>query len=185
MSLLSDDFYTYDEFEAKRKQTDKWLEFIDGTIFMAPSPNIRHQEIASFLHGELYQVFKGMKCKVFSAPTDVLFEEKNGQKNRVMPDLFVTCKTDQFTENELLGPPEFIIEILSPSNKSHVMVTKLNLYMNHGVQEYWIVDPMEKRVFVYFQEEKADIHFDLVEINGLLKSQLFSNVEIDTNELFS
>ena len=185
MSLLNGDLNTYEEFEVERKKTDDLLEFIDGIIYMSPSPNIKHQEISSFLHGELYNALKGNQCKVFSAPTDVLFEDKkNDEKKRVIPDLFVVCNMDNFTENEVVGPPDFIIEILSPSNKSHDMVTKLNVYMNHGVKEYWIVDPIDKRILIYFLDNHDDIQFELVELDSTVKSRLFENVEIHTNDLF-
>lgn len=32
MSVLNEHFYTYEEFEAKRKETDRLLEFIDRVI---------------------------------------------------------------------------------------------------------------------------------------------------------
>ena len=40
------------------------------------------------------------------------------------------------------------MEIVSPSNSSHDYVRKLNLYMDAGVREYWIVNPMEQEVLV-------------------------------------
>ena len=186
MSLLNEHFNTYEEFEAERKNTDKLLEYIDGIIYMSTSPSIKHQEISSFLHGELYTALRNSKYKVFSARTDVLFvNEKKDEKKRVIPDLFVTCDTDNFTENELVGPPDFVIEILSPSNKSHDMVTKLNLYMNHGVKEYWIVDPIDKRILVYYLDENDEIQFNLAELDCHVKSRLFKEFEIHTNDLFS
>lgn len=116
MSLLNEHVNTYEEFETERENTDKLLEFIDGIIYMSPSPNIKHQEISSFLHGELYAALRGSKCKVFSASTEVLFnDEKKDEKKRVIPDLFVTCNSGNLTENEFVGPPDFVIEILSPS----------------------------------------------------------------------
>lgn len=153
---------------------------------MSPSPSIKHQEISSFLHGELYAAFRSSTCKVFSAPTDVLFDDENkDDKKRVIPDLFVACNTDNFSENELIGPPDFVIEILCPSNKLHDLVTKLNLYMNHGVKEYWIVDPMDKRILVYYIDENDDIQFNLVETGCYVKSKLFKEYVIYTNDLFN
>lgn len=185
MSLLNEHSNSYEEFEAERKNTDQILEFIDGIIYMSPSPSIKHQEIASFLHGELYSALRNSKCKVFSAPTDVLFDnEKIDDRKRVVPDLFVTCKSDNLTENELVGPPDFVIEILSPSNKSHDMVTKLNLYMNHGVKEYWIVDPMNERILIYYLDENDDIQFNLAELGRNVKSRMFKEFEIRTDDLF-
>lgn len=68
--------------------------------------------------------------------TDVLFDHTNDDaKKKVIPDLFVTCDPDNFTENEYVGPPEFIIEILSSSSASRDLVTKLDPYMNNDVKE--------------------------------------------------
>ncbi|MBU3190627.1 Uma2 family endonuclease [Clostridium bowmanii] len=44
------------------------------------------------------------------------------------------------------GVPTLIVEILSPSNESHDLVTKMNLYQHFGVNEYWIVNPKIKTV---------------------------------------
>lgn len=54
----------------------------------------------------LFEALKGSKCKVFSAPTDVVFyDEHKDEKRVVIPDLFVTCHSNQFTENEFVSPP--------------------------------------------------------------------------------
>ncbi len=186
MSLSNERYSTYEQFEMERQKTDGRLEYIDGMIYMSPSPSIKHQEISSFLHAQLYNVLKGTKCKVFAAPTDVLFDNNRpNEKKRVVPDLFVACNPDFFTENEYVGAPDFIIEILSPSNKSHDMITKLNLYMNSGVKEYWIVDPMENRIMVYFQDQDLDIQFKLALLGEVVVSNLFKGFKVDTKDLFS
>ncbi|GIO25231.1 Uma2 family endonuclease [Oceanobacillus sp. J11TS1] len=185
MSLTDKNFDTYEEFEKKQQQTDEILEYIDGIIYMSLSPGIKHQRISSYLHGELHHVLKNSNCEVFSAPTDVLFKHNENDNNkRVVPDLFVTCHPENFTEKEYIGAPEFIIEILSPSNKSHDLVRKLNLYMENGVKEYWIVDPMEKRIMIYTLDENGEVQFDLVNENGKAASRLFENFKIETKDLF-
>ena len=138
-------------------------------------------------HGELHNLLKNSDCEVFSAPTDVMFEQNendNNKNNSVVPDLFVTCYPENFTENEYVGAPEFIIEILSPSNQSHDLVRKLNLYMEYGVKEYWIVDPMEKRIMIYTHDENGEVQFDLVNGNGKATSRLFENFKVETKNLF-
>lgn len=183
---LRKEYKTYKEFVAERKSTDQYLEYIDGTIYMAPSPSIKHQEISSFLHGELYNALKNTDCKLLAAPTDVVFDHDNENKKKiVIPDLFVACNLEGFTENEYMGPPDFIIEILSPANKAYDMITKLNLYMNSGVKEYWIVDPMEERILAYFVDENHDIQFKLFDSKDIVKSKVFEVFEINVQELFS
>ncbi|WP_164667791.1 Uma2 family endonuclease [Virgibacillus doumboii] len=185
MGLLNVKHSTYEAFEKSREETDEILEYIDGVIYMSPSPSIKHQKISSYLHGELYKSLNGKDCNVFSAPTDVLFDNTDDDaKKKVVPDLFVTCDSDNFTENELVGPPEFIIEIVSPSSRSHDMVTKLNLYMNNGVKEYWIVDPIKNHIMIYVKDHNNEVQFDLINIGTVAVSKIIESFQINLNRLF-
>jgi len=40
--------------------------------------------------------------------------------------------------------PDWVCEILSPSNAAHDRVTKAKLYAEHGVQHLWLLDPGER-----------------------------------------
>ncbi|WP_234032385.1 Uma2 family endonuclease [Lentibacillus cibarius] len=101
MGLLSEKHSTYEEFEKLREKTNEILEYIGGLVYMSPSPSIKHQEISSYLHGELCNALKGKECSVFAATTDVLFDNPyDNARKKVVPDLFVTCNPDNFTENE-------------------------------------------------------------------------------------
>jgi Uma2 family endonuclease len=74
------------------------------------------------------------------APFDVYpLYDQGDEDTFVQPDIFVVCDRSKLQENRFNGAPKFIIEILS-SNRSHDMVTKLNLYQKAGVAEYWMVD---------------------------------------------
>ncbi|MDM8102499.1 MULTISPECIES: Uma2 family endonuclease [Oceanobacillus] len=104
MRLTDKNFNTHKELEVKQ-QTDEVLVYIDGIIYTSPPLSIKHQRISSFLYVELHNALKNSGCDAFSAPTAVLFEpnENNHNKNkRVVPDLFVTCHPENFTENENL-----------------------------------------------------------------------------------
>jgi len=48
-----------------------------------------------------------------------------------------------------LGTPDMIIEILSESTRGYDKVKKFNIYLEAGVREYWIVDPIERIVNVH------------------------------------
>jgi Uma2 family endonuclease len=50
-----------------------------------------------------------------------------------------------------------IVEILSISTRSKDMYTKLSKYKNAGVREYWMVDPLKKKVIVYHFENGDEI----------------------------
>ena len=85
------------------------------------------------------------KCEAFEAPTDV----KLNEKTVVIPDIFVACDPDNFDDQQYNGAPDWIIEIVSPSNAVHDFKDKLFLYKSSGVREYWIIDPMNEKVLVY------------------------------------
>ena len=56
-----------------------------------------------------------------------------------------------------------MIEITS-SNEVHDYVTKLKLYQNYGVKEYWIVNPKDESVLVYVFDENIHIEkYDFTE----------------------
>ncbi len=145
--------YSSDEFLAMTDLEGRY-ELISGEIYaMSPSPNDRHQAISIGISSIIWTYIRnnGGKCQVRYAPADV----KLNDEDTLQPDVFVVCDPDKLDEHGCVGAPDWVIEILSPSNIDHDMVTKLELYMKAGVREYWIVDPMNKRVLVYpFEEAK-------------------------------
>lgn len=71
--------------------------------------------------------------------------------NVVQPDLMVLCdyEKDIDASDKYKGTPTLAIEVLSPSSRSKDQVKKLDLYMESGIDEYWIVDPSNHAVVVY------------------------------------
>ena len=120
---------------------EKRIERIGGTEYAMSSPGFRHQLIVGRLFSQLDTQLAKHGCSPIIAPFDVypLFDQGD-EYTLVLPDIFVVCDKSKLRENRYNGAPRFIVEILS-SNRSHDMVTKLDLYQKAGVQEYWIVDP--------------------------------------------
>lgn len=79
----------------------------------------------------------------------------NDRKNIVEPDISVICDLHKLTDKGCTGAPDWIVEIVSPGNPGHDYIKKLNLYADAGVREYWIVNPQNQTVFVYFFEKTA------------------------------
>ena len=85
---------------------------------------------------------------MFYAPVLVEFPATG---DRVQPDiLFVSSERRGIIgENAVLGAPDLVVEILSPSTAHRDRGIKLDLYGQRGVREYWIVDPVEDVVDVW------------------------------------
>ncbi|TKC59091.1 Uma2 family endonuclease [Pedobacter hiemivivus] len=124
------------------------LELIRGKIFEMSAPLTFHQEVSREVAAELYIHLKGKKCSVFSAPFDVRFPKgSKDDKNIytvVQPDICVICDLQKLDRKGCIGPPNIVVEILSPSNNQKDLQIKYELYQEFGVKEYWIVDPNTK-----------------------------------------
>jgi Uma2 family endonuclease len=129
---------------------------------------------------------KGKKCKVFAAPTDIeLVSDKLPDRKVVIPDLSIICDGKGFIETKYVGVPTLIVEILSPSNQAHDLVTKFNLYMAYGVKEYWIVNPMKDAITVYaLNEEGLYEQADIKAGTGVVQSVCFPGLELKLEEVF-
>ena len=142
--------YTSDEFLAMTDLEGRY-ELIDGYIYdMAPAPGYIHQRLSFDLSHRINDYILGNKgkCEVLSAPSDVKLDDYN----TVQPDIFVVCDHEKFDKHGCVGAPDWVIEIVSPSDTQRDTVDKLGLYSKAGVREYWIVFPEERQVLVYLFE---------------------------------
>lgn len=120
-------------------------EIINGRHYMNPAPSPDHQSVSGYLqHSFFTQIQLEGKGRVFSAPIDVQL----GDFDIVQPDLVVILNDSsaKITKVKIDGPPDLLIEILSPSTKKNDLTLKRQLYEQAGVREYWIVDPRKQAV---------------------------------------
>ena len=139
--------YTYSEY--LEWDDDKRWELIDGVPFELSTPPVRHQEISGRLFVQLATFLKGKECEVFFAPFDVRLNAEGRDDTVVQPDLVVIFDKTIMMETGCKGPPDIVIEILSPSTSIRDKALKLKLYQKSGVREYWIVDTDEKFVHAH------------------------------------
>ncbi len=149
--------YTHADYYSWRD--DARRELIDGFIsILSSSPGTLHQSILISLAVEISMYLKKKKSHVFMAPFDIRLSQ-NGEKDDdkiytvVQPDICVIIDSSKLDERGCLGAPDFIAEIVSPSNSKHDVETKFQLYQKHGVREYWIVFPNDKSISVFMLSE--------------------------------
>jgi Uma2 family endonuclease len=70
------------------------------------------------------------------------------------PDISVICDPSKLDDRGCNGPPDMIVEILSPSTPQNDLLVKFRKYLQAGVREYWIVNPEEKTVQVCILDDK-------------------------------
>ena len=144
---------TYTEEDYNNLPENVRAELIDGQLYYMSAPSRIHQKILSVLHFEIMRYIRSKdgSCEVYPAPFAVkLFNDRD---NTVEPDISVICAPEKLTDRGCTGAPDWIIEIISPGNPEHDYVRKLNLYLDAGVREYWIVDPRTRTVLVYYLDQ--------------------------------
>lgn len=127
-------------------------EVIDNTLYMPPCPSFEHQDVSADLLTDIrVHTRKTKSGKCVDAPVALHLSDDEV----VEPDLvFIrTERLDIVQDGKIKGVPDFIIELLSPSNRSHDLKRKFNLYQQFGVPEYIIIDPLTKDVIHYVLQE--------------------------------
>lgn len=124
-------------------------ELIDGQMYMMAPPRRIHQELVSQftkIIGQYIDTHAG-SCKVYPVPFAVFLNEDD--KNYVEPDISVICNKDKLDEYGCNGAPDWIIEVVSPSDPQRDYDIKLFKYRSAKVREYWIVNPATRTVMVH------------------------------------
>ena len=151
--------WTYEDY-ARLPENGWRYEVIEGVLYMAPAPNTRHQRAINVLsYGLTDFVEKRQLGRIYTAPIDVILPDR---ATPVQPDILFIAqeRLDIITEQTIEGPPDLVVEVLSPGNWIIDRQIKSPVYETAGVQEYWIVDVHQGVIEVY------DLHDRTYEMLG-------------------
>ena len=161
------------------------IELIDGQIYAMAAPSKMHQRILGLLFQRFSIYLHRGKCEVFVAPIDVRIDFSIGEDSVVQPDLIVVCNEEMIDAHGVNGAPEFIIEILSPTNRYNDKFIKYNKYLLSGVPEYWIIDPVAREIAVHLLSENKKTYITKTYKKGdVIKVHILDNLHINVTDLF-
>jgi Uma2 family endonuclease len=144
--------WTYDDLFSLPSDGKRY-EIIEGELYETPSSTRAHARVIINLIALLLPIAARLRGQLFTAPLDVFVPGGDP----VQPDLILLLP-DTAARVEMrgvVGAPNLIVEIISPSNRGHDQLTKRALYARAGVQEYWIVDPTARTVDVLALDRDA------------------------------
>jgi Uma2 family endonuclease len=158
-------------------------QLIAGELVMSPAPIPLHQAVILELSIQMALFVKKEKTgRVFTAPIDVQLNERS----IFQPDiLFISReKLALIGERMIEGPPNLVVEVLSPSSAYHDLRTKFRAYEQAGIAEYWIVDPERRSVEVFANREGKFQLRQEAEGEGAVQSVLLPGFSVELTSIF-
>jgi Uma2 family endonuclease len=156
----------------------KRYEVIDGDLYMTPAPVTRHQMIVTRLSNLLFTYLERNPIgTVLTAPCDVLLSDVDV----LQPDLLIVLQSGlaRITDKNVQGPPDLVIEILSPGTAGRDRDLKHKRYEHFGVREYWLVDPDQNTVEILRLKENRFTRASLTLRPSQTNSTLLSDLTLD------
>jgi Uma2 family endonuclease len=116
-----------------------YYEFEDGELIEMVRPRGKHQEIIGRLFAALDTYLRQERLGKVWPEVVVLLTPRHVY----VPDLsfLLTEHLDRFADDVAIeGPPDLVVEVISPSTASRDKARKLRVYHAAGVPWYWLVE---------------------------------------------
>ncbi len=186
MSTVDFQFVTFDAFSpvstlGPYRAADFWklpegapVELIRGELVMSPAPRTSHQIVI----GELYAILREAAARgggmTILSPADVILSDDT----ILQPDLLYVAKSRRgIIGDRINGPPDVVVEVLSPKAERRDRVQKLDVYAQYGVPEFWIVD-QKAQTIEFLMLDKGE-YVVKKSVDGRYQSPRLPEVQID------
>jgi Uma2 family endonuclease len=174
--LTADEF-----FQLAPPETERW-ELLEGVVAVSPRPTLWHQELAARLFEALRALQRAGVGRVWMEVAVTLDDQ-----NVLVPDLvFVRAERGDIVQpHAIVGAPDLVVEVLSPSTERRDQQEKSRIYARAGVPTLWIVDPDDDRVDVYRLRHRVYGKPTTLRPPGVLRHDDLPELEVDLGALFA
>ena len=141
-------YFTLPEYE-----THDLIQLINGEVVIGMPPVLKHQDIVREILILFALIARKVGGKAYDSPIEVRLDEHNVFEPDVLyikPDNLAITQQD---EKRIIGAPNLVVEVLSPGTAKIDRQQKYQAYEQHGVGEYWIVDPVHETIEVWTHGE--------------------------------
>lgn len=136
--------YTFEDF-CEIIRDDQKADLIDGVIYMASPENTDANKLFLWLAAIMDSYARRKKLgEIYGSRVALRLDEAHGPE----PDIaFVrTEHLDRVQRGHVAGAADLAVEIVSPESVERDYFEKRELYQEHGISEYWIIDEMNQCV---------------------------------------
>lgn len=143
-SINASDYYQLAEY----KEHDL-IQLINGEVIIGMPPILKQQDIVREILILFTLIARKLGGKAYASPIEVRLDEYNIFE----PDLlYIQADNLAITEKDekrIIGSPNLVVEVLSPSTAKFDRQEKYQAYEKHAIHEYWIVDPVYEVIEVW------------------------------------
>ncbi len=158
------------------------VEYVEGRLQILPMPDFLHQAVIQwFLFVLRAHLASDADARVSMAPARVMLDEQRYRE----PDLCVMLGRNKHRRNRKYWVgADFVLEVISESNRDHDWTTKRTDYAKAGIPEYWIVDPDQRTVTKLVLIDAAYVEESTARDGDSLTSTILENFVVDIAQLF-
>ena len=142
--------WTFDELVAELPESNLPTELWDGELVISPAPSFLHQLKVDRFHDLLKTWVRRHRLgETALAPIDMVLTTRRATQPDVV---FISNERLGIIKERIVGAADLVAEVISPGSRRRDRIDKRDLYEQHGVREYWLIDPEARTVEVLYLE---------------------------------
>jgi len=179
--------------EAEKKRREEFYneiseyekaEFINGEIIIHSPVKKSHNDVTTLL-SRLLTIYVDKHKLGYVGIEKIMIRLT---RNDYEPDIcFFNKKVAKSFEStqSLFPPPNLVIEILSKKTAKNDRGIKFQDYQDHGVEEYWIIDPVKKIVEQYQLDSEKEYQLAFKGKKGVIDCIAVKGFSIEVGAIFN
>ena len=162
-------------------------EIVDGELFVSPRPSAKHAVASSRLLSEIDGRFHSGKRGGPGGWWIIMEPELHLNSHVLVPDLAGwrrerMAKVPDSPHFDLV--PDWVCEVLSPSNLQLDRVKKVPKYAEVGIKHLWLVDPSARTLEVFRLEKKLWLLIETFANKAKFRAEPFEAIEFHLSDLW-
>ena len=152
-TTTSDRLFSFQEYLAYNDPDNRY-ELIDGKLELMNPPTFRHILICDLIRDTLKAEIERLQLPWLAIREGGI---RTGWRKSRLADVYIVSREQVMESLDKSGvcesPPILVVEVVSPNSIKQDYRYKRSEYAALGINEYWIVDPLEKKFTLLTLEE--------------------------------
>ena len=153
-------------------------ELVDGVVRVADAPFVPHQrlvlKLAMSLEVHVQRLGLG---EIFVAPVDVVLD--SARPLVVQPDLlFVSAARAAIVRDRIDGPPDLVVEVLSPNPRIGRLDERVDWFAQYGVAEIWLLHQFRRQLEILTCRGRRIVGATVAERADIVRSSVLPGLQV-------